>query len=597
MTPNDNNSDLAAPHEDQSEKSLSNTVSEMMGVGAWAYDPDTKAVQWSPEISAIYGRSADQPVTLEIALSPFPKEAKAALLTTMERAIAEDRRYELTLPFDIDGNRKWVRSIGRPERRNGETLQLFGTLEDVTDMVVRQQQVERKAYHDPLTGLPNEHGIDRKLKHLIDEQQDNSTGLNAYNICMLEVSATSGTSPNEADTMQRTFARAIRERGGFAARFNDGRFLLIFEAPQSADAAETVLHHVTALSRLRRTDGIVITTQIRCGWLRLDGNRTRPADVMSDLELALRTARNHAGTSIVSYSPALTENEKRRAKVAEQFQAALENGEVVPHYHPIICLDSGKLSGFEAFARWNHPRRGLIAPNLFMQVFDDSAICVRLSHVIMEKVIDDMAQWHKDGLHFGRVGINLTALDLQQENFSRNTLDMLQKKGLSPRHLLLEVGESVLLQAPSPDVTEHINKLREAGVMIAIDDYGTHAASLQQLKNVPCDIMKIDRSFIGNMSVSSKDRSIVRALIQMSRDFGYSTVAQGIETREEAAQLAAMGCNRGQGFFYAKPASAEDVRKTMVTVFDRSTLRQTVEAAPPLAHDPVAKDRARLMSG
>ncbi|EFL87926.1 EAL domain-containing protein [Ahrensia sp. R2A130] len=582
---------------DQQQDQLANTVGAMMGVGSWSYDPETEAVQWSSEISAIYGTKPDEPVTLELTLAPFPEDAKAALTTTMERAIAENRRYELILPFDVQGKRKWVRSVGCPECRDGENLQLFGTLEDVTETVLQQRQVERKAYHDPLTGLPNEHGMNRKLKHFIDEQQACDGQPKTQIVCVLELLIAPGTSPNEIDTIQRTFASAIRQRGGFAARFNDGRFMLIIEEPEGVDASEIVLHHITTLSRLRRADGIVMTMQIRCGWLRLDGNRTSTTDITDDLELTLRTARTHAGASVVSYSPALRENEKRRAKVAKQFQDALENGEVVPYYHPIICLDSGKLSGFEAFARWNHPTRGLIAPNLFMQVFDDSAICVRLSHVIMEKIANDMATWHRQGLHFGSVGINVTALDLQQDQFSQRTLALLEDRGLSPRHLMLEVGEAVMLQTPSPEVTDHINRLREAGVLIAIDDYGTHAASLQQLKNVPCDIMKIDRSFIGNMTVSPKDRSIVSALIQMSKDFGYSTVAQGIETREEAAQLAAMGCSRGQGFFYAKPAPAEAVSKTMVTVFDRTTLRQKIEAAPELAPSPSARDRARLISG
>ena len=586
-----------AHRQNDEDKSLTDTVGEMMGVGAWSYDPHTKTVLWSPEVRAIYGMDPDEPVTLERALAPFPQEARAALLTTMEKAVAENRRYELTLPLDVGGERKWVRSDGRPRHRSSGRLQLIGTLEDVTDVARQQKQVERKAYHDPLTGLPNEHGIERKLQTIIDEQHDVNSNPVPRIVCSLEMLTAPGTPPNEIDATQRSFARGIRERGGVAARLHDGRFLLIFEETVGYEAAEQVLHHVTALSRLHRPDGVVLTIQLRCGWLRLDGNRTQPANVIDDLDLTLRTARTHAGTSIVSYSPALRENEKRREKVAQQFQDALENGEVVPHYHPVVCLENGKLSGFEAFARWNHPRRGLIAPNLFMQVFDDSAICLRLSHVIMDKVVADMAEWHRDGLHFGRVGINVTALDLQQDRFSQDTLALLEKHGLSPRHLVLEMGEAVMLQSPSSDVTEHINRLREAGVVIAIDDYGTHAASLQQLKNVPCDVMKLARSFIGNMAVSPKDRSIVKALIQMSNDFGYSTVAQGIETREAAAQLSAMGCNRGQGFFYAKPAPADEVRKTMVTIFARTTLRQTIDPTPALAPRAAMKDRARLMSG
>ncbi|MEN0040502.1 MAG: EAL domain-containing protein [Pseudomonadota bacterium] len=576
--------------------SLTDTVDEMMAVGAWSYDPQSGEVQWSPEIFSIYGTNPDEPVTLEHAFAPFAPEARATLKETMEKALAQNRRYELTLPMDVNGTRKWVRSVARPKCGGAGKLKLFGTLEDVTDILEQRDQVDSNRGHSVPTGLPNEIDIDRKLRAIIDSQQDAAMHTLPYVVCVLEILATPGTPPDEIEITQRGFAIALSQRQGFAARFNDGRFLLIFEEDADFDAAEHVLHHVTALSRLRRNDGVVLALQLRCGWLRLEGNRTQADDIMQDLELTLRTARTHSGKSVVPYSPALRENEKRRSKVAQQFRQALENDEVVPHYHPIVCLNTGKLSGFEVLARWNHPTRGVIAPNLFMQVFDDSAITVRLSHVIVKKVLADMASWHRDGLHFGRVGINVTALDLQQDQFSQNILAMLDEHGLSPRHLALEIGEAVILQSPSPDVREHIDRLRDAGVIIAIDDYGTHAASLQQLKNAPCDIMKIDRSFIGNMTVSSKDCSIVKALIQMSNDFGFNTVAQGIETREEAAQLSAMGCNRGQGFYYAKPASADDVRKTLVPVFDRSTLRQEIEPLPKLMPNAILEERTGLLS-
>ena len=136
----------------------------------------------------------------------------------MEMAGAENRRYELTLPLDVGGERKWVRSVGRPRHRSSGRLQLFGTLEDVTDVVRQQKQVERKAYHDPLTGLPNEHGIERKLQTIIDEQHDVNSNPVPRIVCILEMLTAPGTPPNEIDATQRRFARAIRERGGVAAR-------------------------------------------------------------------------------------------------------------------------------------------------------------------------------------------------------------------------------------------------------------------------------------------------------------------------------------------------------------------------------------------
>jgi EAL domain-containing protein (putative c-di-GMP-specific phosphodiesterase class I) len=245
---------------------------------------------------------------------------------------------------------------------------------------------------------------------------------------------------------------------------------------------------------------------------------------------------------------------------------ALNDDRIVPFYQPKISLQTGEIVGFEALLRWHHHRRGLQPPGALSAAFEDRQLAVQLTNVMLDRICADMARWRDQGIAFERIALNGTTEDFRRGDFVDRILGRLAHFGIPPQMLELEVTETVFLSRQAEEVERTLQALCAAGVSIALDDFGTGYASLTHLKQFPVDTIKIDRSFVSRLSSDAEeDAAIVGALIDLAKNLGIATVAEGVETSEQMALLRARGCDVGQGFLFGRAISAERVPRLMAS--------------------------------
>lgn len=286
---------------------------------------------------------------------------------------------------------------------------------------------------------------------------------------------------------------------------------------------------------------------------------TRLRDTMARTEkLSDRAA--FPSTEEIERGFALENKAVETIKIANEFREALENNHLRLHYQPIVDLQSGDILGFEALMRWEHPLRGFISPGIFIPVAEETGLIVSASIWALDeackalKRIENKTGW-KDCL---TMSVNFSSTDFASMNFVDNVYDTLSRTDVAAKQLTLEITERILMQQPET-ANETLEVCKKAGMKIAIDDFGTGYSSLSYLHSFPIDILKIDRSFVVEMTKNGSNLELIKSIIGLGKNLKMDIVAEGVESREEAQMLRDLGCHRAQGFYFAKPLAEEEI--------------------------------------
>jgi EAL domain-containing protein (putative c-di-GMP-specific phosphodiesterase class I) len=255
-------------------------------------------------------------------------------------------------------------------------------------------------------------------------------------------------------------------------------------------------------------------------------------------------------------------------KLEADLRRAVEHNEFLVHYQPIVSLSGGRVMGFEALVRWQHPTRGLIAPLEFIPVAEETGLIIPIGQWVLRDACRQLHAWnHRFPVNPPlSISVNLSSKQFLQPNLTEQIRRVLKESRLDPRHLRLEITESVIMEkAETTSATVH--ELKAMGIQLYIDDFGTGYSSLSYLHRFSIDALKIDRSFASRMHVSRKDLEIVRTIIALAQNLGIHAIAEGVETGEQLAQLRALKCEFGQGYFFSKPVAAEEADALMAAAF------------------------------
>lgn len=316
----------------------------------------------------------------------------------------------------------------------------------------------------------------------------------------------------------------------------------------------------------------ILEISTAAGLARFPRDGTKLRELMLNADLAWYNAKKSGYRRVIEFSSDLRQQFQTRIDLLRDFSRALEAGQIVPHYQALICSATGRVDGFEALARWQHPTKGLLTPAYFHEVLEDSQIAQALGNYMLNAIATDMDDWKSRGVKFKTVGLNVTDADLLRPGFSLDVIAVLSRHGLTGEELAIEVTENCLFGGDKSMIAAKLKELRTAGCHVALDDFGTGYSSVTHIKDMPVSAVKIDKSFIREIANDTADQAIVRALVGMGEAIGFKLVAEGVETEEQMQLVQALGCHLIQGFYHSRPVPASDVPDIIAT-FDEGALQ------------------------
>jgi diguanylate cyclase (GGDEF)-like protein/PAS domain S-box-containing protein len=538
---------------------------------AYVYEPGLNGVcrYVSPSIERVLGYSQEEWIEDGGLWDRLLHADDAERVTTNEAECARSgealvQEYRI---LRADGRVIWLRDEMTVVRGPvGEDPPLFyGVFLDVTDRKRMENELERLALYDSLTGLPNRALFNDRLIHAVERRgRGEATAVYFLDVDRFKrINDSLGHAAGD-EVLYEIAARIQRtlRPEDTVARFGGDEFTVLCESVGG------VLEAVGVADRLQRE----IAQPLRAGGaeLRLSvsigvalaepGEDVGCSRLVEDADAAMYRAKERGGDRTELFDTAMRERAVEALAIEQELQRALERGELRLLYQPLVRLADSEMIGAEALLRWEHPERGLLTPEKFLPVAEDSGLIVQVGTWAVNEACRRLRDWDRRSgvdVPFG-LAVNLSARELTHPDVVSTVMTALSCSALAPGRLTIEVTESTAM-ADRDSGLRALRELSEAGVRIAIDDFGTGYSSLDHLREMPVDILKVDRSFVAGMSANSPDSALVAAAIAMGRALEMEVVAEGIETAEQAAELRDLGCLLGQGYLFARPLRPEEI--------------------------------------
>lgn len=483
----------------------------------------------------------------------------------LTRVLRGDRFTELPLRVRslATGRERHLVFNGSPVYEDSKFSLAIIAFNDVTDKLNAERLALWASSHDALTKLPNREQFVQHLETAIATRRRSAkAGLLIFDIDGFgRLNDTLGHDAGDEvlKRIGRRIQRVIRT-SDFLARLGSDEFAVLLpatERPEELQAAATrILDEVRRPLHLQ-DQRLDLRASVGVAAYPKDGNEA--VELMKNTDLALRAAKAAGGGRYTFYRPAMRRELERRNQHLAAAREALVRDIIRPYYQPKIDLRTGQVVGFEALARLADSAAAHALPKGFADAFEDAELAPIIGARLLDSVLSDMRRWVEEGLLFGHVAVNASAVELRDERYATRLLARLGTEGI-PAHLLeIEITENALLGHSGGPAEAIVGALTAGGVRVALDDFGTGYASLSHLKGLPIDVLKIDRSFVSGLSGAAGDDAIASAIIALGRSLGKLVVAEGIETADQAMLLRLRGCDVGQGFWYSKPLPAKDV--------------------------------------
>jgi diguanylate cyclase (GGDEF)-like protein len=433
----------------------------------------------------------------------------------------------------------------------------------------KDREVAQRAYqavHDPLTGLPNRVLFHDRLEHALLRSRRSGERvavmfLDVDHFKLINDSAGHDAGDHILLTVAERFSSAVRA-SDTVARFGGDEFTVLCEGVTDEAAAAVVARRLQeALAPPIPLNGQNVHLSTSIG-IAVGGGRDDErdsAELMRDADTAMYQAKERGRARHEIFDADMRERTMSRLATEDALRTALEDDQLRLVFQPEISLDTGALTFVEALIRWAHPERGMVAPAEFLPVAEESGLIVPIGRWVLRQACQQAKRWYDEmGEASPTVAVNLSGRQLARSDLAADVAGALLETGLPPGKLAVEVTESVVL-VDAARARATLETLKELGVTVAMDDFGTGYSSLSHLRELPVDVVKIDRSFVGGVTTSESDAALVAAVIGMAQALGLVVVAEGVETAEEAAWLREKGCDIGQGYWFARPVPAADV--------------------------------------
>ena len=540
----------------------------------WDWDVSSDRVYTSPETELLLGlkRGAlEGPASrwLEV-LHPLDRDRFRASLDS----VLEQRRGRLVQDFRLrtpDGNYLWFSLKTRPVvGSDGEVVRLVGTLTDVTEFKTAEERLLHDAVHDNLTGLPNRQLFIDRLEAVLGlakadpamkctvividldrfKQVNDSVGMAIGDLILL--------------TLARRLSRLLKPQDTLARLAGDQFAMIILserEPTRLVAFAETVRKTLRAPITFNDRE-IFLTASI--GLALSDSQTHRTEELVKDAELAMYHAKRIGGDRIEVFKPAMRARKTDRLTLESELRRALEREEITILYQPIVRLEDRSIAGFEALARWDHPKMGRMSPSEFISIAEEIGLIVDLGLFMLERTARQLSAWQRSVRRREPLfaSVNVSSQQLLRQDLIHDLRTVLSRSSLARGTLKLELTESLVMENPER-AAQLLTRMRELGAGLALDDFGTGHSSLAYLQRFPFDTIKIDKSFV-RMNNKGTRPVILRSIIALAHDLGMDVVAEGAETESDAIELYQLGCEYAQGFIFGEPMSVEAARELLL---------------------------------
>ncbi len=457
-----------------------------------------------------------------------------------------------------------------------------GIMRDITERKRAEDRIRHLAHYDELTGLPNRALFSQLLEQALSESKFSKKQVAVLFIDLDRFKLINDSLSHESgDTVLQQVARRLTDalpRRDTIARFGGDEFVVLMrDCKIPADAAETAQKLLTAVAQPLQVEGQEYHLTASIGISAFPGDGENAQTILKHSDIAMYRAKEHGKNNFQFYSAQMNLHSFERLVLERFLRHALEQDEFEVYYQPKIDLVTGCVTGMEALLRWMHPSMGMISPNKFIPLAEETGLIVPIGAWVLRAACAQNQAWHAEGLPPLRVAVNLSARQFAQNDLHATLVAALAETGLSPDLLELEITESVTMDNPD-HAAMLLKQLKVLGIRLAIDDFGTGYSSLSYLKRFPIDNVKIDRSFIKDIPNDEDDVAITQAVIAMAHSLRLKVIAEGVESEDHVAFLRAHGCDEAQGYLFGAPMPAAEFRELLIRSKDGLPLRAKAPA-------------------
>ncbi len=480
--------------------------------------------------------------------------------------IANGRSFrELTVPVEVEGELQWWTVSARANEGipGSENIAMRGVIEDITAQKNAEAKVSYMAHFDGLTDLPNRRLFTETLNRTIHRAKSgDDVALIFFDLDHFKTINDTLGHPI-GDRLLQMISRRLEKLsrpGDLLARIGGDEFALLLTGERATDARGVADQIVEQIGCPFMVDDHNVISGVSVGVAEWHSDMNDANQLLKYADLALYSAKGAGRNRVACFEEGMDVAAQARRNLELDLRASLGRDEMRLHYQPLVDLKTQKKTGYEALLRWEHPERGVVMPDDFITVAEETGMIVQLGEWVIRKALDDAAAWD-DHL---TIAINLSPTQMRSANLVSTIVNALAHSGVHPRRLELEITESILMHDSDANIRT-LHMLRDLGIRISLDDFGTGYSSLNYLRSFPFDKIKIDRCFVSEIDTREDCRAIIRSVINLAQNLGMTTTAEGVEREDQVKELRLEGCDQVQGFLYGKAEALEECTDLRLT--------------------------------
>jgi len=519
----------------------------------------------NPAAATLTERTVDELIGARL-LEELPGNVDSGLFQAYCGVVETGEAYESDLFYPHDGFDSWF-AVTAEKMDDGFVVEF----RDITEQRRLEAALEKQALHDPLTGLPNRTLLIDRIEHALPSIERRGA---VHALLFMDVDRFKHINDSlghaAGDRLLTHVAdrlRAVARVGDTVARLGGDEFVVLCEDVSAPAMALSIAHRMLeslSVPCVVKQREIVVSSSI--GIAIASTPAASSVSLLRDADVAMYQAKSRGGGCVELYSEKLRTGTIVRLNTEIELRRAIAEHEIDAHFQPVVDVRTGAIVGAEALARWHHPTQGTLAPDRFLAVAEEAGLVIDIGLAVLRHALTEFVAWRNSGMLSGIefVSVNLASAQLLVPGFADRVGDLLDEFGCAGNELSLEVTEASLLADPERS-SATLDDLSSRGIGIALDDYGTGYSPLSYLRQLPFDTIKIDRSYIADLSGSSEDRAVVSAIIGLAHDLGKKVVVEGVEDETQLSQLAEMDADYVQGFLYSEPLESTDFARLILS--------------------------------